>query len=297
MEIYRYRADIENAAEVSRQIADHLAKQQGKETLSKAFLKNADAILSKEPLNRVVILIDGQRVELEDLPEHQPNLTGKIEFRFCRNRPTLKGSAFRVDKAKEMVINRNFTDALELFKEARNIDPLNPIATYEEGFTHLFLKDYEAGLKCFELTNTLAPGWANVNFALWLTKQLIEEKIDHQTFQLIKVTEDFRVDPKKKADLCEHFFQQSPLTAPRAVLHLHFGQALQLLNEHERALASFKSGLEQDCVDSDTRTRLLFAAASAAPTIDAKNQLLDKAIQENGNMLTFAMALVTKLVA
>eukprot|EP01125_Pyxidicula_operculata_P009874 TRINITY_DN324_c2_g1_i3.p1 TRINITY_DN324_c2_g1~~TRINITY_DN324_c2_g1_i3.p1 ORF type:complete len:357 (+),score=82.16 TRINITY_DN324_c2_g1_i3:30-1073(+) len=226
LEIQRYLQKNEEASATASKIYQLLEEKNDKSALF--YSKLADKIKKGEDTCRVIVTIDNIPYEVEDIPE---SVSGKVVVTVRTTRPILKSAQNYIDKGKKSVSETKFADAVSHFQQASKLDPYNPSSKYEEGFSQLYLKNYDLALSCFEKASSLAPGWYQVNHYIWLAKRMKEKVIDHQTYQAIRVLEESTspLDAQQKLELAERFL----LTTKISPLFLAYAKSHQLLKKPE----------------------------------------------------------------
>ena len=101
--------------------------------------------------------------------------------------------------------------------------------------------------------------------------------------------EDWPLDPKEKVQLAEQSLAKAPNLAP---LHLFYGQVLSAIGRAKDAEAAYRKGLT--CVEEpDIQTRLLVQLGTMVDSISERKQLLEQAVEVNGNLVAAPMAAIS----
>jgi len=285
-EIYRYLGQAEAAAQAAERLAQILDKQEQKGEATK-YRKQAQQVMLGEPLNRVVVHIDGMQFELSEI--HQIDMRNqRVQFVFQRNRISLKPASAFIDQGQKLARKNNFGDALLIFQNAIKADQYDPQAPYLAGLTLLNLQRYKEAAESYEITERLAPGWYNCRADLWLARQLASRNISHEIFIALHKLEDWPLDPKEKTQLAEQSLAKAPNLAP---LYLFYGKSLSAIQRTKEAEAAYRKGLT--CVEEpDIKTRLLVQLGLIVDSASERKQLLEQAVEVNGNLVAAAMAVV-----
>ena len=286
-EIHRYLGQAEAAAQSAERLA-HMLDKQGQKGAATKYRKQARQVRLGEPLNRVIANIDGIQFELLEI--HQINIRNqKVQFVFQRNRSSLRPTTVFIDQGEQLARKSNFMDALLALENAAKADQYDPHPHYLAGLMLLNLQRYIEAAESYETTERLAPGWYNCRADLWIARQLAHKNISHEIFIALHKLEDWPLDPKEKVQLAEQSLAKAPNLAP---LHLFYGKGLSALGRTKNAEAAYRKGLT--CVEEpDIQTRLLVQLGTMVDSISERKQLLEQAVEVNGNLVAAAMAAIS----
>jgi tetratricopeptide (TPR) repeat protein len=283
-EIHRYLGEAEEAAGYAERLAGMHAEQ-GRAGEAERYRKQSGLVRAGEPLNRVVVTVEGKRYEMDEVAGGRE---GSVQFAFERNRMTLRPCEVLTERGKEAGGQGRFDEALGLFREAGRADRYAPEPRYQAGWTLLHLQRYPEAVDSYDETERLAPGWFHCRSDLWLAQQLALGKLPHELFLLCGALEDGPLDPEAKVRLAEQGLARAP---DLALLHYHHGKNLKARNLPFQAQAALRRGL--NCADEpDVRTRLLVELATLVDGAEEKRHLLRQAVELNGNLVAAAMARV-----
>jgi tetratricopeptide (TPR) repeat protein len=283
-EINRYLGRPAPAADAAGQLAEVL-QDQGETAEAERYRKQAALVRRGEPLNRVVVNLDGRRLELDEVVG---GVEGKVQFAFERNRLTLRPASELTRQGEKKAGQGRFEAALQLFRQAGAADRYDPNSRYQAGLTLLYLQRYGEAAEAYDQTKQLAPGWFHCRTHGWLARQMLLGKVSHEVFQHWHVLEDGPLNPQQKVALAEKVLRLAPDLAP---LHLLHGKALRALGQAAAAEAAYRRGLA--CAEEpDVKTRLLVDLGALLDNRDEKRRLLEEAIALNGNLVAVAMARV-----
>lgn len=283
-ELHRYLGHPEEAAAYADRAAA-CAEEQGRQPDAARYREQARRARAGEPLSRVVVQIDDHRCELDEVPVP---VEGSVQFVFERNRPSLNRCTMLTQRASELGSAGRYEEALELFRQAARVDPLDPQPRYEEGLTLLCLSRYEEASQAYEATERLAPGWFHCRSDLWLSRKLAAGRLDQCTFELLRILEDGPIEPLEKVRLATQALEEH---SDLPLLHLSLGTSLAALGRNQEAETALRSGLNCD-PEPDVETRLLVQLGTIVQSPDEKQALLRRAIERNGNLTAAAMAAV-----
>lgn len=278
-ESQRYLGKSDAAADYARELG-HAWEAAGNPVLAKRFARLSQIVKAGEPVLRVVAHCDGKVLELDEV-ELQPTM--KLEMHFWRNRPGLPGATKRIEGGKELAGKRQYDEALELFREATNIDPYEPDAHYQAGMVLCEQQLYPQAVDEYETCESLAPGWYFCRSDLWVAKQFALGAMPHEVFLGMRFLQDGPPDAKEKMNLAT---RMQPQAGPIPLFSFLFGKLLQEAGRSEEAAQLWRKTLDGE-VESDVRTRILF---SLAPLEDAdkRRQLYQEALELNGNLIAAA---------
>lgn len=286
-EIHRYLGQAEPAALAAERCADALTAA-GQADQAAAWRRQARVARVGEPLNRVVLMVEGAgEREVDELDELQSVAGQRVNFIFKRNRLTLEPSRHRTGEGERLGGEGRHAEAHEAFQEAARLDPFDPHPRYLSGLTLLHLGRYAEAVSEYEATERLAPGWFHCRADLWLARELARGTLDPRLFQLLSQLEDAPIPPQEKVRMAEAALRAAPGLAP---LHLFHGQNLQALGNTEAAATAYRHGL--GCAaEPDIRTRLLVALGMVSPSAPERTAALTEATTTaGGNLVSTAMA-------
>lgn len=288
-EIQRYRGDTAAAAEAAEKLAAALEAQDRPEEASR-YRKQAALVRKGEPLVRVIGVIEGHPMELEEM---SPKPNERVQFVFERNRVALRPCSSAVQQGEVLASQGQLEQGLEAFRSAAKLDPYDPQPHYLAGLTLLHLKRFPEALEESERCEKLGPGWFHVRAQIWMAKELAAGRVSHDTFLRLRELEDGQSPPDQKVALAVDTLKQAPQVA---AVHLALGNALLNLQQVEQARQAFREGLKHD-PEPDVASRLrLRLALTGAP--DAEGiRLLEQANDPNGNLVAAAMASVARRTA
>lgn len=281
-EIHRYLGQAEPAAQAAEKLARTLL-QLGKDAEAERYRKQAFRVRQGEPLNRILVNLDGQVYEVDEVLGAKP---GRLQFAFERNRLTLRPAEVLTQRGEKQASLGRFESALALFKQATEADPFAPQPHYLAGLTLLFLQRYAEAVTSYTCTDTLAPGWFHCRSDRWLAQQLLLGKLAQETFLLWHSAEEGSQRPHERLLITENALRQAP-NLPH--LHLTHGNVLRTLGQERDALDAYRRGL-QVAEEADIRTRLLLNVALHTRNKAEKQALLNEAVELAGNLVAAATA-------
>ena len=95
-EVHRYRGQADAAADRAEELSQ-VFDDLGRSDEAAVFRKQARLARAREPLNRVVAIIGGQRYELDEMPGV---IEGRVRFEFERNRNSLRPAQVLVERGE-----------------------------------------------------------------------------------------------------------------------------------------------------------------------------------------------------
>jgi len=281
-EAHRYLGDSRQAYEAARALATVL-RGLGRSSQAADYERRAAMASWGEPLNRVVALVNGERVELQDA-EMIPGQ--KLQFIFERNRMTLRPADLLVERGKKLGEALRFEQALESFEAAAKADPFDPDPRYQQAFTLLHLRRYAEGSESYAAAEKLAPGWYLCRTGLYLAEQLVQGNLPHECFQALYLLEDGDQSAIENVRLAESILARSPDLAQAYWL---LGKNLARLDRRDEARAMWRKGLFLS-PESSVRTRILLGLSSVADDSGERVSLLQEAVELNGDLVASGTA-------
>ncbi len=248
-------------------------------------MSQARLVRAGEPLNRVIVNLDGKRKELAEVLAGTP---GKVQFAFVRNRITLRPAEALTSQGEKQAGQGRFEAALQLFQQAAEADRFDPQCHCQAGLTFLYLQNYGEAQHQYQLTEELAPGWFQCRSHGWLAGQMLLGKVSHEVFQLWHVLDSGPLSPAQKSTLVEKALTQAP---GLALLHEIQGKAARAQGMTRAAEKAYRRGLEL-AEEPDVKTRLLVDLGAIAGDKAEKRRLLEEAAALAGNLVAAAMARV-----
>ncbi|QDU36301.1 Tetratricopeptide repeat protein [Maioricimonas rarisocia] len=281
LEVHRYLGDT--AAAVSTAEERLTVARETREPAENSA-RQVERLREGEPLCRIVCVHDGQEYELDEVGSVGQ---GRYVFEFRRNRLALQKATTLVDRANALASDGQLADALELYQQASEVDPYDPDPAYQSGNCLLELGAYGKAAESFNEVERLAPGWFHSRFDRWLAGQLDRGEVTAEEFQLLRAIQDGGLPADKAFPLARKAVEQFPGFAPFRLL---LGNLEQNAGDGEAAIASYRAGLER-CEEPDLESRLCCSLASALPADSPeRRELVDRALQLEGNLVARAMA-------
>ncbi len=239
-----------------------------------------------EPLCRIVCVHDGNELELDEITEIGE---GSYQFQFRRSRPSLHQATTLTTQGNQLACEGRYSDALEKYHEASEVDPFDPDPIYQSGMCLLELGAYRQGRKAFEEVERLAPGWFRCRSDRWLADGLDQGTISNEEFLLLRTLDDGGLPPQQALSLVKAGLERFPEFAP---LYLFLGNFSQT---EQDAVSAYRKGLE--LVDEpDLQSRLLCALAGRLPADDTeRQQLVTQAVSLPGSLVAMATAKLMEL--
>src|SRR5262249_49505669 len=142
---------------------------------------------------------------------------------------------------------------------------------------------------CYQKTEELAPGWFHCRRYQWLARQLVEGRLDHDTFLTLQALDGSRRDrtPDAKVALAREALARTP---DAAWLYLCLGGYLKRLQQTQEAEEAFRQGLRH-ADEPDVKSYLLLELAIVLKsTSRERTRLLEAVGKVNGNLIATASA-------
>ncbi len=281
-ESHRYLGQAGIAADYAKELGEAW-EGAGNDASAKRYSRLSQIVRNGEPALRVVANCDGKVLELDEV-ELQPTM--KLEMHFWRNRPGLPGATKRIERGKVWAGKGQYDDALELFREAAKIDPFEPDAHYQAGMVLCEQRLYPQAVEEYERCETLAPGWYFCRSDLWVARQLALGAMPHEMFLGMRFLQDGPPDTKEKMNLANRMQSQAESIS---LFGLLYGNLLKEAGRTKDAVQLWRKALE-NAVEPDVRTRILVSLAPLEEDAERRRQLLQEAVELNGNLMAAAGA-------
>ncbi len=287
-EVHRYLGQTQDAGRIAEHLAIALEKSEKNADAADAR-KKAEQVRAGEPLNRVVVLVDGEMMEVEDLTTPP---TQSIQFIFQRNRMSMKAAEAEVERGRELGSEDKFEEALAAFDRAIELDPYDPEPHYDRGFTLMHMQRYADAIDAYAKVEELAPGWFNSRSDAWLAQRLADGSIEHPVFLALVALEDGPQPAEDKVQLASAMLD-SGIDLP--LLRLLLGINLTKLGHHDVAAAHYQKGLDSD-PEPHVKTRLLTQLGIPTPDFAGDRDALEQAAELGGSLVAAAQAKVALLL-
>ena len=217
-EAHRYLGQPELAAGFADRLATVTSERDAFRWRTRARIVRAG-----EPLNRVVAVVEGATMEIDEV---QAARDMHIRFVFERNRITLRPAVVSTSRGEQLGTDGHHEEALAAFEEAAAADPFDPHSRYLAAFALLHLGRYEEAADGYRRVEELAPGWFQCRADTWMADQLAAGRLDHDDFLTLTRLLDGPDPPKTKLALSDRLVNRRPdLSAG----HLYRGKALAAL--------------------------------------------------------------------
>lgn len=282
-EVHRYLGAGPVAAEYADQLADSL-EAQGDASATTRWRKLAELARAGEPLNRVIVDIEGQQFELQDTPRVK---NGTVRFLFERNRKSLRVCEVLTEHGKRLAADGRYEEALRRLREAADADRYDPDPHYHTGVALLHLGRYIEAAESYEAAEVRAPAWFHCCTMHWLACQLRDGRLTQETFFALRTLgDDNEMGAEEKVCLAEEALASSPNLG---ILYLHYGSNLQASDRRGEALAAYCRG--PSCAeDAQTQARLLVNRALTDSNIYQQRACLELAASSNADLVSAATA-------
>lgn len=234
-----------------------------------------------EPLCRVTCVRDGNELELDEITDIGE---GSYQFQFRRNRLSLHKATTLTIKGNELASSGKYSDALERYYEASEVDPHDPDPVYQSGMCLIELGAYSKAKEAFEEVERLAPGWFRCRSDRWLADGLDQGTISNEEFLLIRALDDGGLDAAQATAIAKQAVARFPDFAP---LYLFLGN---YSGTEEEAISAYRKGLVL-VEEPDLESRLLCALAGRLPQDSPeRKQLVERAVKLDGSLVALATA-------
>lgn len=245
--------------------------------------KRAEIVRAGEPLNRVVAVVDGITMEVDEV---RPTSRMHVQFVFERSRISLRPAVVWTERGERHATSGQFDDALAAFRQAADADRFDPHSRFHMAFTLMQTGRFAEAAELYETVEELAPGWFHCRADAWVAARLAAGELDCDDFRALTLLDDGPQPPKEKLALADRMLARRP-DLPAA--HLHRGRNLARLGREADARAALDAGLRTDA-DPDVRTRLLTELAAVTDDRPARETLYRQAAELNGNLVAAAGA-------
>jgi tetratricopeptide (TPR) repeat protein len=281
-EVRRYLCHTDEAGRCAEALAEEWADQGDR---ANRYRRQAARVRAGEPRVRVVVDLDGQRLELDEVRAGRP---GAVRFLLERNRLFLGRAEALTRTGEEQANQGRFEQALALYEQAAAIDPWAPQPHYHAGLAWLYRNRPREALDQFVQADTLAPGWQLVRPALHLARLRLQGALEYDTFVAWHVLEEGPLGSEARVILAERALTRAP---DLAVLHLLYARSLRSGSGARSAEAACRRGLACS-PPPDVRTRLLVELAALAKDVGERKELLAEAVRLDGDLIAAATARV-----
>lgn len=279
---HRYLGDAEEAARFAADLATELDAE-GRRGEARWMRRQAGIVRAGEPLNRVIVEVEGDRYELDELPKEVES----ARFLFHRSRVTLGPVRTLVDRGGALSAEGRHEEAAALFRDAQRRDPYAPEPVYEEALTLLYQKRPGEAAERYARVEALAPGWYDCRAERWLALELEQGRAPYEAFLALRAFEGGLPAPsEEKLAMARRAIEAAP---DLALLRLREGEVLASMGRTIEARAAFEAGL-QCAREPDIRSRLLVKLCLGEEPSPERDARLHEALDASGHLLSAAMA-------
>lgn len=276
-EVHRYLGQAEPAAKQAEALAESLPEGRTAEW----FRTQARWLRAGEPLCRVALEVEGERVEL---PAVSPELAGPYRFVYVRNRPPLHPARVWNERGEAAGRRGEVEEAFQAFAAAAAADPYDPHPHYQRGTLALYAERYFEAVESLARAEELAPGWFEVRTRLRLARELALGTIGRHLLELARELERGDLDPREGLEKLA-----SADEGGHPLLLLHQGRCQARLGEGARAREDYEVALERAEDDPALRTRLHLELALVCAEEERRVQL-ERAIELDGHLVAAGTA-------
>ena len=256
------------------------------------FIRRQVAMIGdSEPLLRVIVIVDGRRYELADLPAILDTLLADdvapephLSFAYYRNRTELGRVRRLVAEGRRLAQVAQLDDAISRFEEAASVDRYDPMPVYDLGTARLVQRRYADARELFARTELLAPGFKLCRRLEWLADGLDSGRLDTRLPDSLLF--QTREPAARRLDRADDLIASG---AGIGWVHLDRGELLDQVGGGDEVMAAYRRGLTAEA-DPDVRSTLLIRVAERLPTGSERHELLAEALAGPGNLLDQARA-------
>lgn len=277
-ELLRYQDQRASARVCAERMALRLQRQ-GRALEAREWKRKA-ARVETEPSLRVLAVVEGERFELDSLPERQ---NARVQFVFERNRITLPPAQWECDRARKLGSAGKYQEAEVHLRAARLLDRFDPESRMLSGLVQLDQGRWHQAVDQLEEAEQLAPGYFHVRSDLWFARRLASGQLAREFWELWRLLEDGDLKPQEKLPLCESVLKIKP---NQAGVLLHYGRTLDALGRSDEAEQALLEGLRH-AREPHLRTRLLLSLGAFH---QGYRRFLREAVSLNGDLVSAAMA-------
>src|SRR6266404_4570339 len=173
-----------------------------------------------------------------------------------------------------------------MLRGAEKVGRNEPDAHYQAGMALCEQQLFPQAVEEYEVCETLAPGWYFCRSDLWIARRLALGAIPHEVFLGLRFLQDGPPNANERMKLATLIRPQANTIPLFALL---FGQLLVQAGRPKEAAELWREALKGD-VDSDVRTRLLVTLSQTEVDPGQRRQLLQEAVELNGNLVAAASA-------
>ncbi len=258
-------------------------EQQDHDVEAALYRRQAALVRAGEPLCRVVVQVDGRRMEVDEV---LAGAAGRLSFLIERNRLTLRPAQHLLDTGTRKANEGKFEEAFALFRAAARCDPFAPQPHLQAGLMLLYLRRPTEAISALQECERLAPGWPLTRPALHLAQLLAGDRIPHEVFVTWHALEEGPLPAEAKIRLAEQAIERSPLLP-----HLHHLRGKNL-RERTIAFAALKAYLRamELAPPPELETRLCVDLAAVVEDAAEKQRLLRRAVDLGADLAATATA-------
>lgn len=282
-EVFRFLGDGEKAGDIGDRLAE-LQEQRGQTEEAARTRRHAAIVRAGEPLCRVVMLVNGDPVELDDA---RP-LEGTAQFIYVRNRIELDPCVRATTLGEQAGSRGDFTQALEWFQRAAAADPHDPAPIYQAGVTLLYMNRPAEAVALFKKTEELAPGWYRTRAYLHLAKGMASGVLPADVFATLDRLDGQDMPLDEKLRLAQDGINRTNL----GLFYVALGDALSGLGRKMDARVAYRRGLDV-AEEPDVRTQLLVKLGNLVDNLGERRVFYHEAVRLAGNLLFAAIAKIS----
>jgi len=138
----------------------------------------------------------------------------------------------------------------------------------------------------YEICESVAPGWFFCRSDLWVAKQLALGVMAHEMFLGMRFLQDGPSNAREQMKLANEMRSHAESIPLFALL---FGKLLQEAGRPKDAAELWRKAIENGS-EPDVRTRLLVTLSTLEEDANKRRQLLEEAVELNGNLIAAAGA-------
>ena len=249
--------------------------------------KQAAMLRAGLPKCRVVLCKDGTFFEQDDFVLSPDEQNARVEYHYWRERPDIPNCRMLIERGVALAHNREFSDALEIFEKARQVDPYDPEPLFQSAMCLIELGALGQAREYFDEVERLAPAWVGTRTLRWLVDQAEQGQLPSDAPSICLALESLGALPREQEQACRAALERF---GDLAFIWLQLAQALRDLERRDEMQQALRSGLA--CAEEpDIESQLLIQLATTLPVgSPERSRAISRIFAIDGNLMAQASA-------